>query len=676
MIVDVVVPFRVSSSFHYKIDESLQGKLTTGSVVEVSFKSNETHAFVLGVLENTDVPLEKLKSVSQLVVDEPIFDERMLKFLRWISDYYCHPLGEVISVALPKPCWSRKVSKRKTKPKSKTDKLSLLGDADRAALPGHTLNPEQIAAVDTILSPGETRPFLLHGVTGSGKTEVYIRVLQKVVEEGKSGIILVPEIALTPQLLDRFSQRFPGLVAVLHSDLTPKERFEQWERIKKGDAKIVVGARSAIFAPVPELGVVIVDEEHEASFKQEDSVRYHARDLAIVRASMYGAKVVLGTATPSFESYSNALTGRYVYCRLTKRIQDRPLPLMRFVDLRDTSQVYSQELPWLSRLLCSRIEETLRQKQQVLLFLNRLGFAHFLYCEDCGHTWRCKSCDVALTYYRHPPALKCHYCGAFRKPPSQCDECQGTHLKSIGLGTEQVENELRRIFPDARIGRMDRSCIKNRHDLETILENISKREIDIIIGTQMITKGHDFPGIALVGILVADASLNIPDFRAQERTFQVITQVSGRAGRADTPGEVIIQTINPEHPVLRYAASNSVEDFYRWEMLTRKNFGFPPYQRLAMLRFQHKDPQRVEQFAREISQFLRNDIAKSKMRCQVVGPAEAPLAKLKNLYRWHCLVKSESVKELQAMLKRSQEYAVFRKSAVQFSVDVDPMTAM
>ena len=328
--------------------------------------------------------------------------------------------------------------------------------------------------------------------------------------------------------------------------------------------------------------------------------------------------------------------------------------------------------------MVEKMRRTLKAGQQTMLFLNRLGFAHFLFCHDCGrHTWRkCRACDVALTYYRHPPQLKCHYCGAVRTPPQTCEECQGTSLEAMGVGTEQVENQLRTVFPEARIARMDRSVVKTRADLESLLTQISRQDVDIVIGTQMIAKGHDFPGIALVGILVADASLNLPDFRAHERTFQIITQVSGRAGRAKAAGEVVIQTLNPEHPVLRAAAEHRSADFYRLELSAREEFGFPPFTRMAMLRFQHRNVKRVEEMADEISSVLSREIQRQGRKASLIGPSEAPLSKLKNLYRWQSLLKCESVKDLQELLKGALDYAAKRRSSVQLHVDVDPINSL
>jgi len=671
-LVDVAVPFAVKGTFHYGLDPAMAESLTTGSLVQVSFRNRSTHAFVLGFPETTQVPAAKLKVVEAVLAADPLFDDTMYKLLKWVSDYYCHPLGEVLSCAVPKNYWKRKPGGKSRANRELMQRLEAEGTPSAKPV----LNEEQRVAVEQILSGEGHKTALLHGVTGSGKTEVYMAVLETVLARNQGAIILVPEIALTPQLLGRFSLRFPGQVAVLHSDLTPTERFAQWERLKQGHARIVIGARSAVFAPVRDLGLIVVDEEHETSFKQEDSIRYHARDVAVVRGSMMGAKVILGSATPSVESYANAQVGKYLHLTLKKRVEDRPMPRTTFVDIKDKEQWYSPKIPWLSQVLAAKMHETLASGNQVMLYLNRLGYGHFLFCLDCGHSWRCMNCDVALTYYRHPPLLKCHYCNFMHTPPEVCTECQGRSLQSLGLGTEQVQKEITALFPKARVERMDRSAIKTRKDLEAILERINNREIDILVGTQMIAKGHDFPGIALVGVLVADATLNMPDFRAHERTFQIVTQVSGRAGRAGTPGEVVIQSLNPEHPVLRAAAENRADDFYRWELDARRQFGFPPHQRLAMLRFQHRNLAQVEGCAVQLVERMKAEALKQNWRCRLLGPSEAPLSRLKNLYRWHCLVKAEGIRDLQALLRQAQDWHTASKNPVQFFVDVDPMNAM
>ncbi len=672
MIVDVAVPVKVPGSFHYQVDEATAETLQLGAILEVPFGSRQLEGFVLGVQSTTNVPADKLKSISQVVQLDPVFDESMLKFFKWVSEYYCHPLGEVIATAVPRIAWLNKKEK-KSKP---SDLIARMEDTDVFQVPKPQLTQEQSHAVKVILDPLDDKPVLIHGVTGSGKTEIYMSVLDSIIANGKTGIVLVPEIALTPQLMNRFSNRFPGRVAVMHSELTAKERSYVWKRIRTGQVDIVIGARSAVFAPLKNLGVIIVDEEHETSFKQEDSLKYHGRDLAVVRAALCKSKVVLGSATPSIESYHHAKLGKYHYVELKERINKQEMPKTVIVDLKDKEAQFSSKVPWLTQTLVLKVQKALEKKQQVMLFLNRLGFAHFLYCDDCGHTWRCKNCDVALTYYQNPPLLKCHYCASVHKVPHVCEACNGLKLTSIGLGTEQVEKEVAQIFPHARIERLDRGKIKDRKSLEALLTSISNREVDIVIGTQMMAKGHDFPGIALVGILVADASLNIPDFRASERTFQLITQVSGRAGRAETLGEVVIQTVNPLHPVIHYAAHHQTKEFYDMELKMRKQFGFPPFNRLAMLKFQHKDKTKVELFSYKVLSVIKQEIANRGFHSQVLGPSEAPLSKIKNYFRWQAMIKSESVKEMQMLLRIANEFVAKEKQSVQFAVDVDPMNSM
>ncbi|MBI4402850.1 MAG: primosomal protein N' [Deltaproteobacteria bacterium] len=677
MIVDVAVPYRIHSTFHYLAEEEPNPGLQLGSLIEIELGKRTTHGFVLGFPKETSIKSDKLKPVLKVLAEEPVFNESDLRFFRWIADYYCHPIGEVIEAAIPRHCW--KISNRG---RAKASRLIEAADSQTAvgipttAVTAPELTEEQRNAVAKILEVAPGCTILLHGVTGSGKTEVYMAVVAECLRKNQGALILVPEISLTPQLLGRFSARFPRQVAVLHSDLTATERFVQWQRVKRGVARVVIGARSAIFAPVTNLGIVIVDEEQESSFKQEESVHYNARDLAVVRAQMEKAVAILGSATPSLESYANAKSSRYSYVTLKKRIHGRGMPSVTFVDMKERDNLYSQKIPWLSRLLVNKINEKISEGLQTALYLNRLGYAHFLFCSDCGHTWRCRDCDVALTYYRSPLSLKCHYCGAIRKPPQDCEECKGTSIETIGFGTEQVEKMLVQLFPTARIARMDRSVVKNRRALESLLNRIADKEIDILIGTQMIAKGHDFPGISLVGILMADASLNLPDFRSNERTFQIITQVSGRAGRAEHKGEVIIQSLNPAHPVLRAAAEMKAEQFYDSELQARSAFCFPPHTRVAVIRFQHRDAKKVEAFAYDAADFIRKAIVRANLRCDIQGPAEALLARVKKMYRWQCLLKAQSPKVLRYFLTLVIHRAQQLKSPVQMSVDVDPLNLL
>ncbi len=672
MIVDVAVPYRVSRTFHYLAEDSLKENLAPGSLVQVSFRNKPTHAFVVGLPDGTDIDPKRLKAIQSILFEEPLFDEPMLRFLRWVAEYYCCPIGEVLTAAIPKDAWNHKPAKKK---KDESTPDGLAPSEPMGLLPHDIAVPElmplQSQALEAILAGEDGKPTLLYGVTGSGKTEVYMRVLEKTLEEGRSAIVLAPEIALTPQLLGRFSSRFPTQTAVLHSDLTPKERHHQWQRIFKGEARVVIGARSAIFAPVKNLGLIVVDEEQEASFKQEDSLRYHARDVAVVRAKMMGARVILGSATPSLESYANAQSGKYQLVRLPERIMNRPMPKPIFVDLKNKDEFVSTDTPWLSRTMLRKLEASLANKQQALLYLNRLGYAHFLYCRDCGYTPQCKNCDVSLTFYQRPPVLKCHYCGAHTPPPNSCAKCAGVHFEPMGVGTEQLEKKLAELLPTARITRMDRSVVKTRKALEKLLKGIAAGDWDIVIGTQMITKGHDFPGIGLVGILLADASLSLPDFRAHERTFQVVTQVAGRAGRANIAGEVVIQTLNPDHFALRTAAENQPEKFYDQELAARQNCGYPPAVRLALLRFQHRNRDVVRTFAHQVTMEILQKTEPGKV--QLLGPSEAPLSRVKNLYRWQCLMKARTVKEVQQAVALAYAFFEKQKTPVQMSADIDPI---
>lgn len=680
-LVDVAVPYRLDGSFTYMLDEEMSAVVDCGSVLEVPFRNKLTHAFVVGFPEKSNLDSSKIRKAKSVLVAQPLIEPQMLSFLQWVSRYYCHPLGEVLATALPKPAWS--ASTKKPRKKDGTTSVDLIESSEamlsqKKELLAPELNAEQKAAVAMILDEKETRPVLLHGVTGSGKTEVYISALESLVAQGKGGIILVPEIALTPQLVGRFSRRFPGMVAILHSDLKDRERFQQWERVRSGEAKIVVGARSAVFAPVKNLGAIIVDEEHETSFKQEDSFRYHARDMAVARAQWFHARAVLGSATPSLESYHHAKQGKYALARLPNRVMQRSLPQISVVDLRVKDNLVDQKRPWFSVQLYEKIRSTLDNGHQALIYLNRLGYAHFLFCRDCGHTWRCSDCDVTLTYYQTSRQLKCHYCARQYPVPHSCHVCQGLQLETLGVGTEQVEKYLCELFPTARIGRMDRAAVKNRQDLEKTLTSLAAGELDIVVGTQMVAKGHDFPGIALVGILVADAGLNIPDFRSAERTFQVLTQVGGRAGRADVKGEVIIQSYSPDHPAVEMASKAAFTEFYDRELAHRESFGFPPFSRMALLRFQHRDATEVRRFSETLCMFLRQRFQRvdANTKIELLGPSEAPIAKLKNMYRWHCLVKSSSIPALHTLLADAWKFHEHTKSHVQLAIDVDPVNSL
>jgi primosomal protein N' (replication factor Y) len=536
------------------------------------------------------------------------------------------------------------------------------------------LTEEQSAALRVLLEANRTEgfaAFLLHGVTGSGKTEVYLRLIAQNLERGRGALVLVPEISLTPQLAARFRARFGNQVAVLHSGLTEAERFGQWRLIHSGQVAIVVGARSAIFAPLARVGVVIVDEEHDPSFKQAEGVRYHARDLALVRAKQAGAVAVLGSATPSLESYHGVEQGRLRLLRLDHRATASPLPEVQIVDLRVHRPGPEGAL---SAPLAEALQTTLDRGEQAILFLNRRGYSTFVLCRGCGYAFRCDHCSVTLTYHRSLQRLVCHYCGFATAVPVVCPTCGSDRIALLGLGTEQVELFLRERFPGARVGRLDRDTATGR-GVRNILGQLGRREIDILVGTQMVTKGHDFPYVTLVGVVCADLGLHFPDFRSAERTFQLLTQVAGRAGRGDRPGRVVIQTYSPDHPSVVAASAHDYQSFYRAELPARRELGYPPFAYLAAVRMDGPDAGAVAGVAQRLAERGRTLLGRTT-EVTLLGPAEAPIQKLKGKTRWLLLVKAGS----RASLRRVLDSLVTERAdgprgsgRVRVSVDVDPV---
>jgi len=536
-----------------------------------------------------------------------------------------------------------------------------------------TPTDEQRVALDALVAAaraGGFASFLLHGITSSGKTEVYLRLIAEVLEGGRDAIVLVPEISLTPQLAARFRARFGDQVAVLHSGLTDAERHGQWRLIRGGKVRIVVGARSAIFAPVARLGVVIVDEEHDPSFKQEEGVRYNARDVALVRARAAGALAVLGSATPSLESFFRAQQGRMTLLELRHRATPRPLPEVEVVDLK---RYQTGPEGFLSAPLSQALDQVLERGEQAILFLNRRGFSTFLLCRLCGHVFRCVHCSVSLTYHRAgAERISCHYCGYSRGVPARCPTCGGQEIIRMGMGTEQLEEGLRLRFPEARIARLDRDTAGGR-GLRRILDRVNRGEVDILVGTQMVTKGHDFPQVTLVGVISADLGLHFPDFRASERTFQLLTQVAGRAGRGEQPGRVVVQTYSPEHPSISHARTHDFVAFYTEEVESRRDLIYPPWGHLAAVRLDGADATAVEQRARELVERGRRDLTPGRP-VVILGPAEAPIQKLKGKTRWLVLLKSRQRADLRKVLEAMVAGALDERGGqVRISVDVDPL---
>ncbi len=537
------------------------------------------------------------------------------------------------------------------------------------------LNTEQevaLAAIRESVQSGRHRTFLLHGVTGSGKTEVYLRAIEATLELGKSALMLVPEIALTPAMASHFYGRFGPAVAILHSAFTDLERAEQWRRIRSGRSRVVVGTRSGVFAPVENLGLVVVDEEHDQSYKQEETPRYHGRDVAIVRAQRAGATVVLGSATPGLESRHNAERGKYTLLELRERIEKRPLPSVELIDLRlEFVETRTQSL--FSRRMLEGIEARLAAGEQVMVLLNRRGFSTFVACRSCGQRIECKNCSVTLTYHRRERRLLCHYCDYAEPVPDVCPKCGQEYLYFLGSGSEKVEEAMHQAFPRARIARLDRDTVGGKRQYETILSGFRERSFDILVGTQMIAKGHDIPNVTLVGVVSADVGLGLPDFRAAERTFQLLTQVAGRAGRGALPGLVLIQTINPEHYAIRFASAQDYQGFYETEVHFRRQMHYPPFTAMANILVRSESLQEALQLSGMLGEHLKDP----PENVRVMGPAAAPVVKLKAEYRYQFLIKSLSRRTLAALLKGARHFAESHKwPATALVIDVDPLSLM
>jgi len=543
----------------------------------------------------------------------------------------------------------------------------------------HEANEAQKAAIAALVSaldehPGAgapSRTFLLHGVTGSGKTEVYLRVIAAARALRRGAILLVPEIALTPQLVARFRARFGDEVAVIHSALTARERHAMWRRLRKGEVDVAIGARSALFAPVRDLALVIVDEEHDPSFKQEDGVRYHARDMAIWRAHRAGGVCVLGSATPSLESEHLVRTGRAVKLRLPDRARARPMPRVDIIDLRRTGAGPNGDRR-ISLPLFRALEETLRVREQAIVFLNRRGFSPSVRCEACGQAASCTSCSVALTFHKRTATVRCHYCDFEAPLPARCAACGADALVLEGLGTEKLEQNLALAFPEARVARLDRDVASGK-EIEAVLSRMRAREVDILVGTQMVTKGHDLPNVTLVGVVSADAALSIPDYRASERAFQLLVQVAGRAGRGDAPGRVLVQTWDPEHPAIALAMRHDVDAFIARELADRKELAYPPFTRAALVRVDAIDESAARSACAFLAQLARATEPVRKGAVLVHGPAPAPIARVRNRFRFRLMLRAPERAPLRAVLRVVDDACRSVARGVRATIDVDPV---
>jgi primosomal protein N' (replication factor Y) len=800
---DVALPVPLDQPFTYSLPETLRHRVKPGSRVVAPFGARKLAGVVLAC--HGRKPLQPAREVLRLLDEQPALTAELLGLGRWIAEYYCAPLGEVLRAMLPLGGETRAekvvsltpqgidaarqflhsttpddpfvkvlraLDKRPLSEKYLRKKLPDSGTAlrslqrkgfltidavvkDRDALlarggrliveagdlkaapakltrgerwlvdflerhPGpHDVGPLQIerkdvamvarrlaksgavriqrvlaqkpaasngdravvlnsaqqTALDAIsesLRSGSFQTFLLHGVTGSGKTEVYLRAIDLALAAGKSSLLLVPEIGLTPAVASQFFARFGDSVAILHSAFTGLERSEQWRRVRDGKARVVVGTRSSVFAPVENLGLIVIDEEHESSYKQDETPRYNGRDVAIVRARTAGATVLLGSATPSLESRYNVERGKYRLLELPERIEQRPLPHVQVIDMR-TEFVETGRQDLFSRAFEEAVKGRLADGEQIMILLNRRGFSTIVACRKCGHRMECRDCSLALTYHRSERKLLCHYCSYVEPVPSKCPKCDSEYVYFLGTGAEKVEDTLRQRFPKARIARLDRDSVRGRDHYETVLNAFREKSYDILVGTQMIAKGHDIPNVTFVGVVSADVGLGIPDFRAAERTFQLLTQVAGRAGRGHRPGQVLLQTLNTDHYAIRFAAAHDYEGFYRKELHFRRMMHYPPFTAMASLLVRSKKLEEALTLSGKLGRHL-HDLPEG---IRMLGPAAAPVVRLKTDYRYQFLLKAVSRRVLAQVLRKARDYALGQNwPATALVMDVDPMSLM
>jgi len=672
VLVQVALDIPTEKTFTYLVPVPLRDVVGIGSRVAVPFGGRSLVGYVVSLEGEADV--SSVKEIEGTIGEGPVFCAADLPFYTWVADYYLHPLGKVLAEILP---FRGREGSRRIKAEGEGKTPGDGGRVSEAVGVRHLLNADQRRVLDEIrraVDGGSFQSCLLHGVTGSGKTEIYLRLIAHVMKENGGVLYLVPEIGLTGQLISRLRERFPSEpLAILHSGLTTAKRREAWLSLLRGGVRLAVGARSAVFAPVGNLRLIIVDEEHDESYKQDERMRYNARDLALVRGRMTGATVVLGSATPSVQTYYHALLGRHRLLVMPRRVEERPLPKVDIVDLRLERGEKDEESLILSRYLRTAMRETLNRGKQVLLLLNRRGFHTLRLCRECGGVVRCRNCSVSLIYHAAEGVLRCHYCDYSVRAEAVCPACGGGPIVSYGFGTERLAEAVSRFFPGSRVARMDRDTTKGRGSHEMILGALGRGEIDILVGTQMVSKGHDYPGVVLVGIVSADTALHLPDFRAAERTFQLLTQASGRGGRGEDPGRVIIQTFNPGHYALQWAKNHDYAGFFRQEIDLRRQLGYPPFSRLVQFLVSGPGEEKTVEAALLLAAEGKRLMGTLGLRenVEIVGPAEAPIARLRGRYRRHLLLKGRDSRDIHLLAAEMGRLRLPR--AVELRVDIDPM---
>ncbi|HKL87257.1 MAG TPA: primosomal protein N' [Treponemataceae bacterium] len=654
--IEVVLNVPVYQSFTYRKLDTCEKEILTGRRVEVRFGSRTMIGFVVADLEKlpSDFPLsaEAIKPILRVVDKEPLYGQNEIALARWIAAFYLCSEGEALGAMIPSG-------------KRESSEAGLSFENDEFATKPVELSMEQKSAVEGIIDSSVQSPAYLFGLTGTGKTEVFLQAAEKILERGLGIIYLVPEIALTHQVIESVVSRFGSKAAVLHSGLTGSKKLAEWMRIKRGEATIVVGARSAVFAPLEHVGLIIIDEEHDSSYKSGTTPRYHARQVAMHRCAQAKCPLVMGSATPSLEAWYQMKSGSIRTFQLTQRLSGGDIPEIRIVNLGGTQGA-------LSDTLIQEIRESKESGRQSILFLNRRGFTHFFRCNTCGFELKCKNCSVPMTWHKKQGVMKCHYCGSQLKPPRECPSCFSLDIGYAGFGTEFIEDEVKRTFPNFSVKRIDTDSLTKKGELQEALNDFRHGNTDILLGTQMIAKGLNFPGVRLVGIVLADTGLHMPDFRASERTFSLIVQVAGRAGRFFPDGRVLIQTWSPRNPAIVYASTADVEGFYTWELKNRSSLGFPPFTRLIRLVFRSKTAAIAEKGAEGAAKILTELIATD---ADLMGPAECPLAMVSGNYRYHIIVRGTNLmKMIQAVRTFQTSYKPL--SGIYIEIDVDPASLL
>jgi len=731
---EIAFPIPLRKNFTYSIPGRLAGRIAPGCRVYAPLGKRNALGYVVCLRDKPPDNVTEIKPVDQILEEYPLFDQELMKLLAWVADYYLCSLGEAMSAAYPfspkmKPRQIHAVeispqlrSANELPPDIRSPKqrevletlrthdtpvslqelisqleisasvvkslekkgLVVIRQIEEAREPHCELSEESTRVIrpneeqETVLSEilaaisqGKRETFLLHGVTGSGKTEVYLRAIAAVLERGKSALILIPEIALTPQTMGRFRARLGEQVGILHSGLGQGERFDEWQRARRGERRVIVGTRSAVFAPVPNLGLVIVDEEHESSYKQHDpSPRYHGRDVAVYRAWMSGGVTILGSATPSVESFYNARSGKYHVLTMLWRVAERPLPTVHVIDMRGRTQ--SEQI--LSSELQCALQDRRERNQQAILFLNRRGFATSMACRNCGHVVSCPRCSVALVYHKSMGQLLCHHCEYRQRPPNRCPSCHENFIQQQGFGTERVVQAVAECLPGVRIARLDQDVTRGKSRHESVLTPFRAGKVDILVGTQMVAKGLDFPGVTLVGVINADYALSLPDFRAGERTFCLLTQVAGRSGRGDVPGEVFVQTCCPDNYAVALALKQDYLAFYEKEIRFRRVLSMPPITRLVLWRIEARIESQARGVAWDLYRMVETLVRTTK-GVSLFPPVEAPLYRLRDHYRWQVAMKATDYRAFRPILESEeiQKLLATRREGLRIVQDVDPL---